>query len=123
MNDTYGHLIGDEALKVVARDLLANARSTDLVGRWGGEEFMVVLVNADEAVLQAAAERFRMTIEASIVHGAKGDFMVTVSAGAAVARKGEPIAQLVDRADRALFAAKDAGRNRVVMATDQAPPS
>ena len=117
VNDTYGHLVGDQALTVVARDLLSNARSTDLVGRWGGEEFMIVAVNTDAAALHAAAERFRVMIGASFVHTEQGDITVTASAGATVASKEESVQEVVARADQALYEAKRGGRNRVVTTT------
>ncbi|WP_037287535.1 sensor domain-containing diguanylate cyclase [Saccharibacillus sacchari] len=112
INDTYGHLCGDEVLKRTAAILREDVCGTGDVGRWGGEEFLLLLRNkkADEAV--TIAERIRVTLEQTDF-GAPGS--VTASFGVTAARPGEEIRQLFKRADDALYSAKHGGRNRVVL--------
>ncbi len=114
-NDRFGHQLGDEVLKEVARCIRANTRDVDLVARYGGEEFCVILQEIGEAEIGAHAARIREAVAAARIEipggGSEG---VTVSIGAAVSQGGEPGAQeFVRRADAALYAAKQGGRNRV----------
>jgi two-component system cell cycle response regulator len=121
-NDRFGHLVGDEALKAVARCIRSNSRDVDLVARYGGEEFCVILQEIGEGI-RAHAERIREAVAA--VRVAAGDAFegVTVSIGAAVSLGGEPGArELIRRADAALYRAKEEGRNRASV-WDQAPGS
>ena len=109
-NDTYGHLDGDAVLKQIARLLVDSVRATDLVARYGGEEFVVMLPTTSLDVAQAIAERCRSSIEAADWAGRP----VTASFGVAVSTEGGgSVDQVVAAADRALYAAKSAGRNRV----------
>lgn len=112
-NDTYGHAIGDEVLRRVARVLRSALRDMDFAARFGGEEFCVVhpASTLDEA--QAAAERVRQSIAESVLEVGNDQIRLTVSAGGAQAMQGEEAPQLLARADAALYAAKSAGRNRV----------
>lgn len=115
VNDVHGHRVGDAVLQVVADTLRGGLRATDLAGRYGGEEFLVVLPQTGLAGAVMLAERVRGAIEATAIEvGAPVPLSVTVSIGVAEldesARSAE---QLVERADAALYAAKDAGRNRV----------
>lgn len=111
INDDFGHPVGDEVLVATAGILTAGVRETDLVGRWGGEEFLVVLpaTGADEAA--AVAQRLRAAV---------ADYrfplprQVTASLGVAAYRPGDDVAQLVARADTRLYDAKRQGRNRVI---------
>ncbi len=112
VNDGHGHDVGDRVLATVARTLAGSARSFDLVGRWGGEEFLVVAVNVDEARLRLLAERFRLLVAGSAVPSGRGDIAVTVSVGATLARPGDDPAAVVKRADAAMYESKRAGRNR-----------
>ncbi|TAM56954.1 MAG: diguanylate cyclase [Acidobacteria bacterium] len=112
VNDGHGHDVGDRVLATVARTLAGNARSFDLVGRWGGEEFLVVAVNVDEAKLRLLAERFRLLVAGSAAPTGGGDVAVTVSVGATLARPGDDPAAVVKRADAAMYESKRAGRNR-----------
>lgn len=117
LNDTHGHQVGDEVLQHVARVLDAEVRAGDLVGRYGGEEFTVVMPGAHDIEVQAAAERLRSAVEL-----ADGPVPVTVSVGAAWApAHGETRERLIGAADRALYEAKEAGRNRVALAPIDAP--
>lgn len=118
-NDTYGHLSGDEVLKKVAATIRQNvARPADLAGRFGGEEFMVILPDTDEAGARHVAEEMRHDLEAlKIPHDtASAATWVTLSAGAAsiVPQLGDSSADLLAKADAALYEAKKTGRNRVI---------
>lgn len=113
INDRYGHAVGDDILRMVARDLEGSLRVFDFAGRWGGEEFVGVVVHVDEEQLVGIAERFRMLVEKSSLSVGDGHVRTTVSVGAAIARKDEAIEALIDRADALMYESKQAGRNRV----------
>jgi diguanylate cyclase (GGDEF)-like protein len=117
INDTYGHSTGDVVLREFARTVQSQIRETDSFGRYGGEEFLLMLPETmmDEAF--AMAERVRISIE-KISYNALPDLATTVSIGVAQFRPGETIAQTVARADEALYLAKSGGRNCVVNYTD-----
>jgi diguanylate cyclase (GGDEF)-like protein len=117
VNDQYGHIAGDEALKTVVNALQACLRREDLLVRYGGEEFCVLLpeVSLDHAAL--LAERSRAAVEAATLMYRGQRIPLTISIGVALLMSGtdETIEQLVSRADEALYSAKAAGRNRVVV--------
>ncbi|TFG90368.1 MAG: diguanylate cyclase [Syntrophobacterales bacterium] len=115
VNDTYGHDVGDEALKMLARTLVHSSRSFDTVGRWGGEEFVVVVANVDSDKLRSIAERYRSMVENSTVTTGSVDFKMTVSLGATLACAGDTLDSLVKRADGLMYQSKMAGRNRVTL--------
>ena len=115
VNDAYGHGTGDTVLREVARRLAAGLRPGDLLGRWGGEEFIVVLPVADAPAARALAERLRTDLEDAPVIGT---LRLTLSAGTASSKPGDTPAALVARADGALYRAKHSGRNRTVAAED-----
>lgn len=128
VNDTFGHLIGDEVLKMVANTLLRNVRSFDVVGRWGGEEFAVVAQNIGGNMLQTLAERLRLLVEQSSLPTAAGNVSVTISLGAAIAVVDDTADSLFYRADRMLYCSKELGRNRfsideTLAADGDEPPS
>lgn len=111
INDEQGHLVGDKVLVEIGRVAQKNVRSSDTLGRWGGEEFLVVCPEtAMEAAFQVA-ERIRGAIEA---HAFQSKSAQTISAGVASLASGDSLDSLLIRADTALYQAKDAGRNRVV---------
>lgn len=112
VNDTYGHETGDRVLRLVGRTLEAGARSFDLVGRWGGEEFVAVVAGADRGALHEAGERLRMLVAHSSLDGDL-PLAVTLSVGCAEARPGDTPESLVARADRMLYEAKRSGKNQV----------
>ena len=113
INDTYGHHVGDDVLKMVARTLLNSMRSFDFVGRWGGEEFLIIMVNVNEDQLRSIANKFRILIENSILHRGTEALKVTVSIGAALAKPDDTVDTLMERADQLLYQSKASGRNRV----------
>lgn len=116
INDRYGHIAGDEVLKEISRRIAANIRGLDLACRYGGEEFVIIMPDADPDFAGATAERLREAIaEASFsVEGVSGGLHVTTSIGYAASAAGlsDPD-RLFERADAALYQAKDEGRNRV----------
>jgi two-component system, chemotaxis family, sensor kinase Cph1 len=114
-NDTWGHDAGDEVLVAVARTVSSHMRDSDRAGRWGGEEFMVLAANTAHGGAVQLAERLRAAIQALSVD----DYgTLTASFGVAVHRKGEQRCDMVKRADLALYAAKQGGRNRVELGAD-----
>lgn len=116
INDVYGHNVGDEVLKTLVQLLKERIRVHDTLIRWGGEEFIVLAeVDASKAAL-TLAEHLRFEIEQA---GFKGVERVTSSFGVALVKDYEPLKNAVSRADKALYAAKDAGRNRVELAEEE----
>jgi two-component system, cell cycle response regulator len=117
INDTKGHAGGDRVLQVVAGRLTAVLRVEDELGRWGGEEFITLLPVTDLSGAKRVAERMRCAVASEPVSlGTHGTLSVTISLGCAAAVGGDPEA-LVRRADDCLYAAKNAGRNRVEIAS------
>lgn len=112
VNDTYGHLVGDEILKSIARILDENTRNIDLVGRWGGEEFLVISKEINIHGAKKLAEKLRQSVETYQFETTKNQ---TISIGVAEVQENETIDELLTRADNALYEAKANGRNRVVI--------
>jgi two-component system, cell cycle response regulator len=119
VNDSYGHLAGDDVLKETAKRLLASVRSYDFVGRYGGEEFLVVLNNCNPAFAFARAEEIRKAIALRPVPSSSGPVPVTMSLGLLLSQEwgSRPMEELLQEADTALYAAKAAGRNCVKVAS------
>jgi diguanylate cyclase (GGDEF)-like protein len=119
-NDTYGHDAGDTVLREAAAFLLKSVRAEDIVCRFGGEEFIVILPVADLKVAQARAERIRSRLrELPVLHQGQSLGMVTVSVGVAeLPQHGTTRTELIEAADAALYRAKREGRDRVVVADD-----
>lgn len=113
INDTYGHEQGDQVLKVITRLAKSQLRTSDLLVRWGGEEFLVVAPNTDAAAGFELAESIRGEIEQAPIDGCNG---VTVSMGVSQIAVGERIEGALGRADAALYRAKETGRNRSILA-------
>jgi diguanylate cyclase (GGDEF)-like protein/PAS domain S-box-containing protein len=114
-NDTYGHAIGDRALRMVAETLRANIRSTDTVGRWGGEEFVVLVTSVNKKILTGIAEKLRVLVANSSLDIEGERLAVTISAGASLAQPEDTIESLVARVDTLMYASKQAGKNRVTI--------
>jgi diguanylate cyclase (GGDEF)-like protein len=107
--------VGDEVLKMVARTLSANTRVFDITGRWGGEEFIAILMNMDAATLDTAANKLRRLIaQSSLDHGSRS-ITVTVSIGATLAATSDTVGALVKRADALMYHSKGKGRNQVTV--------
>lgn len=113
INDTYGHLAGDQVLRIVAARMLSVARSGDEVGRYGGEEFLFILHDTELDAGHDVAERVRAHVNGDTIKSGGASLDVTVSIGIAQARPNETVNSLIERADAALYAAKAAGRNCV----------
>jgi len=123
-NDEFGHIIGDEVIKFVASKIIELVRGRDLVARFGGEEFAVLLPQTDIKGAAAVAENLRKYFSLAKLKTASNDRVlghITVSIGAACYRPGEPLEAFIERADRALYHSKNSGRNRVALETELSP--
>jgi diguanylate cyclase (GGDEF)-like protein len=114
LNDTHGHSTGDNAIRVFAKTLRDSLRNNDLICRWGGEEFVVVLPRADSSTAELLSERVREVLTLSLANGTTPFF--TASAGVAQVEPGELLVGVINRADQALLRSKAAGRNRITLA-------
>lgn len=113
INDRFSHRVGDRALTTVARTLQLNIRSIDQVGRWGGDEFIVILRSTDIRDLKRIAEKLRVLAERSVFWMRGEAVRVTMSGGTALARAGDTVAALVERADLRMYHSKQNGKNRI----------
>jgi diguanylate cyclase (GGDEF)-like protein len=126
VNDTYGHLVGDKVLQAIAKLCENNLRESDIIGRYGGEEFLILLPETpgnsteteanDEHTAKAVAERLRKMVESTPTQTAQGEIPITVSLGIAeLTENVDDLDTLIDRADQALYQAKQSGRNQSVV--------
>lgn len=115
VNDRYGHLVGDLVLRHVAERIQGAVRGFDTVGRFGGEEFTVVLRDTDISLASVMAERIRAAISSAPIHVKGTSLDITVSLGVSMLRQGDNMESLLERADEALYRAKQGGRNCVVV--------
>lgn len=113
INDAHGHLVGDCALRTLAQHIKSCIRESDMIFRYGGEEFLIVLSSTPASGASLLAERIRKAVEAVRIHSHNITIDCTVSAGVAGLVKGDDVERLLERADRALGQSKSAGRNRV----------
>ena len=114
INDTHGHGVGDRILKMISATVANSLRSFDIIGRWGGEEFVVLLVNTKREDLFKLADRLRRLVSQSALTLENGETLkITVSIGATAAQKGDTVESLVERADKLMFESKRRGRNLV----------
>ncbi|MBF0422301.1 MAG: diguanylate cyclase [Magnetococcales bacterium] len=118
VNDTYGHGCGDQVLQQVAKVLLEGVRSADVPVRLGGEEFVTFLVGVDLNIAKDIMDRVRLRVSQLTFNGVMSDRQVTISAGLASRHVGEPLDEVINRADIALYQAKSSGRNRVILTQD-----
>jgi diguanylate cyclase (GGDEF)-like protein len=123
VNDRFGHTRGDEVLKEFAEIAMKVVREEDFVARIGGEEFVMVLINASLKDAEMVANRLRQQTQAMTIGASDLGFSVTASVGIARYGAGEEIEQLLDRADAAMYVAKNRGRNRVIVAAESETPS
>lgn len=115
INDKFGHLAGDKALRLIARTLRQSLRESDFVARFGGEEFVVLMLNVDPLLLHRPLEQLRRKIEAIPFRFKQERVTITVSMGATLLQSTDTITSALDRADQALYRAKNAGRNQLVI--------
>ncbi|HSS60340.1 MAG TPA: sensor domain-containing diguanylate cyclase [Candidatus Limnocylindrales bacterium] len=118
VNDTYGHINGDAVLAELAQILITSARESDVCARYGGEEFALILHETTEAGARTLAERIRAKVAAATF---PGGLKLTISVGVAATDEPALFTQLIDRADQALYAAKQGGRNQVRIADMKGP--
>lgn len=115
VNDDYGHDVGDAVLRMIAQTFQEAMRRNDLIGRWGGEEFVAILRGVTHLELRTIAEKVRMLVERSSLKHANSEIGVTISIGATMVSRGDTAEEIIRRADRALYRSKDEGRNRVTV--------
>ncbi|WP_426417191.1 diguanylate cyclase [Aestuariirhabdus sp. LZHN29] len=114
INDTHGHMTGDEVLRQFARLMKTHLRASDVLGRYGGEEFVALLRNVDEATARQMAERLRLACEEHRVKAVSGEMIsFTTSIGVTLSDPGNSIQSLLEKVDDLLYEAKHSGRNRV----------
>ena len=115
VNDVYDHDTGDEILKMVAQTLEGNLRKQDVVGRWGGEEFVAIFPDVDAAGIEAVTQKMRFLVAESKVRKDFGEIKVTISIGATIVLPEDTVELIVSRADRLMYESKEAGKNRVTI--------
>ena len=117
INDTHGHAVGDGVLKVVAKTIQDGVRSGDIAARWGGEEMIVALLGVNESGAKKKANQIRKSIERLSFNNLP-DIQMTVSAGVSSFEAGNNFDEIINRADKALYQAKEGGRNKVISWTE-----
>jgi len=115
INDTHGHDVGDEALRIAAKTLNALIRPMDVLGRWGGEEFVAAASNINREAVQAIAERFRTFIERSSVRASGENLLFTITIGGTIARQDDDLNSVIKRADTLMYQGKRKGKNQVII--------
>ncbi len=114
INDKHGHLIGDEVLKNISKTIQYNLKGNDFVIRYGGDEILVLLRNADQDNVEFVAEKLRILVKNSVSRGIKQGLKTTISVGATIHDRKESLLQAINRADHAMYLAKSQGNNQVV---------
>ncbi len=115
INDVYGYNVGNKILKMVARTLLFNSRTSDVIGRWSGEDFISIIVNANEERLHSTANRARLLVEKSGYPKGADIVRVTISIGATLALQIDTMDTLLKRAEQLMYHSRNSGGNRVSM--------
>lgn len=114
LNNTYGHDLGDRILQMVAKTFVNVTRKTDLIGRWGGEEFVAIFSMISRIELEIIAEKIRVLIESSILRETGGnEHHVTISIGGTFVKEGDDINSIIKRADLMMYESKQKGKNQV----------
>lgn len=120
INDEHGHLVGDSVLQEVAERIAQSVRADDFVGRYGGEEFICVLPDSDERKARRIAERLRFDLSSAPIETSEGDFEIAMSFGVAIGDGSAwDVDAMVRAADKALYRAKNGGRNRVEVCQEE----
>ncbi len=114
-NDTFGHSVGDEIMRSVARTFISNSRPFDLYGRWGGEEFIALIKGCMPDSLVAIGNRVRQLVAQTYIVEQGEELRVTISLGATMYRSGESMKSLIHRADHLMYASKRKGRNLLTL--------
>nr|WP_225608823.1 MULTISPECIES: GGDEF domain-containing protein [unclassified Comamonas] len=122
INDNYGHAVGDRALQAFAHTVRHTVRGGDVLARWGGEEFVLLLGDVNDNAALSLLQRIGQAVSQAVVADAPEGLRMTVSTGLTVHLPGESVEATLERADQALYRAKHQGRNCVVLADLQAPP-
>jgi len=115
VNDASGHIVGDTVLKRIAQCLQSCSREGDVVGRWGGDEFIIILPLVSEETLQKISERLISRIKQIRITGKNYDIQVTISAGVTMAKENDTALSILERADHLLYQAKHSGRDQFQM--------
>jgi len=115
VNDTYGHQTGDNVLKCVCDNISANIRVNDVIGRYGGEEFLIIMPETDTDQAAIAAEKLRSAVESMSVPKESKQVKVTASFGVSSYRQSDDTKMIIARVDKALYESKKNGRNRVTV--------
>ena len=115
INDTFNHSIGDKVLKRVADVISHHCREEDLVARWGGEEFVILLPNCDTQAAREICERIRLAVSETECSAIATGISLTISIGVTAYHSDDTLDKLISRADKALYAAKQAGRNHLTL--------
>jgi diguanylate cyclase (GGDEF)-like protein len=116
INDTLGHLVGDRVLKEVAHRIATSVRDKDLIGRYGGEEFLLIFPATSLRVAKQVAERIRRHVGSTPIHLPEHSIPITISIGLTYFNRADTLESLLQRADSAMYAAKQAGRDCVTVA-------
>jgi diguanylate cyclase (GGDEF)-like protein len=123
VNDEYGHAAGDQALKIVAGIIRSTIRSYDLVGRYGGEEFVILLTDVDLSGARQLLERIRKNIAKAVIKSYMDEIKITCSIGFALFTEFDSLDEAIHKADNAMYQAKNAGRNQVKMYAPDLEPA
>ena len=115
VNDNHGHIVGDFVLKKLATLFQQNIRREELLGRYGGEEFVVVMPEVDSSGAFQLAEKLRKTVETTVFKSGETELPVTISVGVATLGEENSVKDFLDTADQALYRSKEEGRNRVTI--------
>ncbi len=123
VNDTHGHGVGDETLMAAATAITSGLRETDIVARWGGEEFLILFTDTDCGTAEAVLQRIQLSFKTTLMSQGVPDLRLSFSAGLTSYESDELLTRTIDRADQALYQAKAAGRSRIVRIETRPPGS